>query len=105
MSLAAALLAGALPSFAAELHLSLDARGPNSGPSQTVQASSTLPTSSPATRERFFDANVSTEVLLPIGATASASFTNLWSQDTSGGPLSRFAQPDPTLSFSQPLLQ
>ena len=148
MSLAAALLAGALPSFAAELHLSLDDavrmamennlslradtfnpaiswtdvrraraiynprldllldhRGANSGTSQTVQASSTLPTSSSATRERFFDANVSTEVLLPIGATASASFTNLWTQDNSGGPLSRFAQPNLTLSFSQPLLQ
>ena len=142
MSLAAALLAGALPSFAAELSLTLDDavrmamennlslradtfnpaisrtdvrraraiynpridvlldhRGANSPASQT------FPFSSSATRVRFFDANVSTDVLLSTGATAAASFTNLWRQDNLGAPLSRYTQPNLTLSFSQPLLQ
>jgi outer membrane protein TolC len=58
-----------------------------------------------AERTRFFDANASLEQLLPTGATASASFTNFWSKDNLGLPSSRFAQPELTLSLSQPLLK
>jgi outer membrane protein TolC len=57
------------------------------------------------TRERSFDANVSTDVLLSTGATASASFANLWKQDNLGTSLSRIARPSLALSVSQPLLQ
>ncbi|MEK6779648.1 MAG: TolC family protein, partial [Candidatus Deferrimicrobiota bacterium] len=78
----------------------LDHRGANSPASQTFPVFSIS-----ATRVRFFDANISTDVLLPTGATASASFTNLWRQDNLETFLSRFAQPNLTLSFSQPLLQ
>ncbi len=35
-----------------------------------------------ADRMRFFDANLSTDLLLSTGATASAAFTNLWSRTT-----------------------
>ena len=74
----------------------LDHRGENreSSPSPTV-----------AERTRFFDANASLDQLLPSGATASAAFTNFWSRDNLGLPASRFAQPELTLSLSQPLLK
>ena len=58
-----------------------------------------------AERTRFFDANASLDQLLPSGATASAAFTNFWSKDNLGLPASRFAQPELTLSLSQPLLK
>lgn len=56
-------------------------------------------------RSRFFDANASLDQLLPSGATASAAFTNFWSKDNLGFSASRYAQPELTLSLSQPLLQ
>jgi outer membrane protein len=54
-------------------------------------------------REFNFDASISQ--LLPSGATTSLSFNNLWSFGNLGLPVSRFAQPQLILSFSQPLLQ
>jgi len=56
-------------------------------------------------RTRFFDANLSTDFLLSSGAKASAAFTNLWSRDNLGTPLSRYAQPQISLSLSQPVLR
>jgi len=62
-------------------------------------------------QRRTFDFDASISQLLSTGATASASFTNLWFEDNlgftnnPGVPASRFAQPNLTLSFSQPLLQ
>lgn len=62
-------------------------------------------------KRRLFHFDTSISQLLPSGATASASFTNIWFKDslgftnTPGLPNSRFAQPQLTLSFSQPLLQ
>lgn len=60
-------------------------------------------------RNRFFDADVSAEQLLPAGGTATLSFSNLWSQATVASPVrfvptSRFVQPELSLSLSQPLL-
>jgi len=63
------------------------------------------PTSSFQEERTFFDANLSADVLLSSGATASASFTNLWSRDNFGTPLSRYAQPQFSLSLSQPVLR
>jgi outer membrane protein TolC len=57
------------------------------------------------TRSRSADLNASLSRLLPTGATAGLSFTNLWVEDNLGSPLSRFVEPQLTLSFSQPLLQ
>ena len=54
-------------------------------------------------RDFHFDASISQ--LLPSGATTSLSFNNLWFKDNLGLPVSDFAQPQLTLSFSQPLLQ
>ena len=54
-------------------------------------------------RDFLFDASISQ--LLPSGATTSLSFNNSWSRDNLDLPTSRFAQPQLTLSFSQPLLQ
>jgi len=56
-------------------------------------------------RTRFFDLNASLDQLLSTGATASAAFTNFWSKDNLGLSTSRFAQPELTLSLSQPLLK
>ncbi len=56
-------------------------------------------------RSRFFDANASLDQLVSTGATASAAFTNFWSKDNLGLSTSRYAQPELTLSLSQPLLQ
>ncbi len=64
-----------------------------------------VPETSQVTRSRFFDFDATVSQLLPTGATASASFTNLWYKDNLGFPTSRYAQPELTLSFSQPLLQ
>lgn len=60
-------------------------------------------------RNRFFDADLSAERLLPAGGTATLLFSNLWSQATSASPVrfvpaSRFVQPEISLSLSQPLL-
>ncbi|HEX9849770.1 TolC family protein [Candidatus Deferrimicrobium sp.] len=63
------------------------------------------PASPVVDRTRFFDANASLDQLLPTGATASAAFTNLWSKDNLGLSTSRFAEPELTLSLSQPLLK
>ncbi len=63
------------------------------------------PTSAFVDRTRFFDVNASLDRLLPTGATASAGFTNFWSRDNLGLSTSRFAQPELTLSLSQPLLK
>jgi len=63
------------------------------------------PTSSFVDRTRHFDANASLDQLLSTGATASASFTNFWSKDNLGLSTSRYAQPELTLSLSQPLLK
>jgi len=56
-------------------------------------------------RQRDFHFDTSISQLLPSGATTSLSFNNFWSKDNLGLPSSRFAQPQLTLSFSQPLLQ
>jgi outer membrane protein TolC len=56
-------------------------------------------------RHRVFHVDTSISQLLPSGATTSLSFNNFWSKDNLGFPTSRFAQPQLTLSFSQPLLQ
>ncbi|OGP32943.1 MAG: hypothetical protein A2X88_08935 [Deltaproteobacteria bacterium GWC2_65_14] len=53
-------------------------------------------------RSRFFDANLSLDRLLTSGATAKVSFENLFSRGS--GAASRFAQPELSVSFSQPLL-
>jgi len=50
-----------------------------------------------------FDASISQ--LLPSGATTALSFNNYWSRNNLNLPISRYAQPQLTLSFSQPLLQ
>jgi outer membrane protein len=82
--------------FDPNLNLLLDHRGANGAVD---------PTSDFVERTRFFDANLSTDLLLSSGATASAAFTNLWSRDNLGTPLSRYAQPQISLSFSQPVLR
>jgi outer membrane protein len=56
-------------------------------------------------RQNEFNFDASISQLLPSGATTSLSFNNLWSKDNLGLPTSRYAQPQLTLSFSQPLLQ
>jgi outer membrane protein TolC len=56
-------------------------------------------------QSRFFDANASLDQLLSTGATASAAFTNVMSKDNLGISASRIAQPELTLSLSQPLLK
>lgn len=56
-------------------------------------------------RQRVFRFDTSISQLLPSGATTSLSFNNFWSKDNVDLPTSRFAQPQLTLSFSQPLLQ
>lgn len=56
-------------------------------------------------RERVYRFDTSISQLLPTGATTSLSFNNFWSKDNTGLPTSRFAKPQLTLSFSQPLLQ
>jgi outer membrane protein TolC len=67
--------------------------------------SRSAPGSSFFIRERSFDADITTDVLLSTGATATASFTNRWNRDNLETSLSRFSRPDFTLSLSQPLLQ
>ena len=62
-------------------------------------------TSAFVSRTRYFDVNASLDQLLPTGATASAAFTNFWSKDNLGLSTSRYAQPELTLSLSQPLLK
>ena len=78
------------------LSVLLDHRGGN------MQAS---PASEVVDRTRFFDVNASLDQLLSTGATASAAFTNFWSKDNLGLSTSRYAQPELTLSLSQPLLK
>ncbi|HZL97334.1 MAG TPA: TolC family protein [Terriglobales bacterium] len=56
-------------------------------------------------RQRVFHFDASISQLLPSGATTSLSFNNFWSRNYQGLPTSRFAEPQLTLSFSQPLLQ
>ena len=56
-------------------------------------------------RQRVFNFDASISQLLPSGATTSLSFNNFWSRDNLRLPTSRFARPQLTLSFSQPLLQ
>ncbi len=56
-------------------------------------------------RQRDFNFDASISQLLPSGATTSLSFNNSWYKDNLGLPISRYAQPQLTLSFSQPLLQ
>jgi len=56
-------------------------------------------------RQRDFRFDASISQLLPSGATTSLSFNNFWSRDNMGLPASRFAEPQLTLSFSQPLLR
>jgi outer membrane protein len=56
-------------------------------------------------RQRDFRFDASISQLLSSGATTSLSFNNFWSKDNLGLSTSRFAQPQLTLSFSQPLLQ
>jgi len=63
------------------------------------------PTSAVVEQTRNFDANASLDQLLPTGATASAAFTNFMSKDNLGISASRIAQPELTLSLSQPLLK
>jgi outer membrane protein len=82
--------------FDPNLNLLLDHRGSNAPVS---------PGSPLEERARFFDANLSTDLLLSSGATASAAFKNFWSRDNLGTPLSRYAQPQISLSLSQPVLR
>ena len=56
-------------------------------------------------RQRDFNFDASISQLLPTGATTSLSFNNILSRDNLGLPASVYAQPQLTLSFSQPLLQ
>jgi hypothetical protein len=56
-------------------------------------------------RQRQFNFDASISQLLPTGATTSLSFNNLWFRDNLDIQASNFAQPQLTLSFSQPLLQ
>jgi outer membrane protein len=63
------------------------------------------PSSSFVDRTRHFDVNASLDQLLSTGATASASFTNFWAKDNLGVSRIRYAQPQLTLSLSQPLLK
>jgi len=56
-------------------------------------------------RQRDFHFDASISQLLPSGATTSLSFNNTWSSGNLDLPVSRFARPQLTLSFSQPLLQ
>lgn len=79
-----------------KVDLLLDHRGSNAP---------VFPGSTDEERARFFDANLSTDFLLSSGATASAAFTNLWSRDNLGTPLSRYARPQLSLSLSQPVLR
>ena len=65
----------------------------------------TAPQSFFVDRSRVFDFDASISQLLPSGATTSFSFNNFWSEDNLGTPNSRFARPQLTLTFSQPLLQ
>jgi len=65
----------------------------------------TDPASADVERSRFFDANASFDQLLSTGATASAAFTNVMSKDNLGISASRIAQPELTLSLSQPILK
>lgn len=65
----------------------------------------TDPTSAVIDRTRNFDANASLDQLLSTGATASAAFTNFLYKDNLGISASRYAQPELTLSLSQPLLK
>jgi outer membrane protein TolC len=62
-----------------------------------------FPGSEEVGRNRFFDANVSADRLLPTGATASVSFANLWSR-RDGTAAFRFMEPEVSLSLSQPVL-
>jgi outer membrane protein TolC len=69
------------------------------------------PGSSLVDKRRLFNFDTSITQLLASGATASASFTNLWFEDNlgfrsaPGVPTFRYAQPQLTLSFSQPILR
>jgi len=65
----------------------------------------TGPTSAVVERTRNFDASASLDQLLSTGATASAAFTNFLYKDNLGISASRYAQPELTLSLSQPLLK
>ena len=65
----------------------------------------TGPTSAVVERTRNFDANASLDQLLSTGATASAAFTNFLYKDNLGISASRYAQPELTLSLSQPILK
>ncbi len=56
-------------------------------------------------RQYNFDFDASLSQLIPTGATASLSLTNLWYKDTLGLSSSRYARPELMLSFSQPLLK
>jgi len=56
-------------------------------------------------RQRDFDFDASISQLLPSGATTALSFNNIWTTDNLGLRTSRYALPQLTLSFSQPLLQ
>jgi outer membrane protein len=69
------------------------------------------PESSLLEKRRLFHFDTSISQLFFSGATASASFTNLWFKDSLGFtndpglPSSRYTEPQLVLSFSQPLLQ
>jgi outer membrane protein TolC len=56
-------------------------------------------------RNRSFDANLSASSLIPTGATAAVSFINPWRKDNLGTSFSRTAQPELSLSISQPIFQ
>jgi len=56
-------------------------------------------------RQHDFNFDTSISQLLPSGATTALTFNNFWSKDNLGLRTSRYAQPQLTLSFSQPLLQ
>jgi len=65
----------------------------------------TSPNGPQIARDRSFDFDVSLSQLLPTGGTASVSLTNIWFFDNLGTPVSRYAQPELSFSFSQPILQ
>jgi outer membrane protein len=69
------------------------------------QESQVVPGSSTAARKRYFDFDAGFQKLVPSGGTASLSFNNAWFADDQGTAFSRSAEPQLSLSFSQPILQ
>lgn len=63
------------------------------------------PGSATADRQRFFDFDAGVQRLVPTGGTASVSVNNAWFADNQGTSFSRYANPQLSFSFTQPVLQ